>query len=530
MEFKLPEIGENIESADVVRIMVHEGDTIAANTGVVELETEKAIVELPCPHAGKVAKIHVTKGQTIKVGQVLLTIEDGATVSRDPPPSPPAAAPLSRDPKESAPAIPTPQPTVPPSAAAPPPAFSREPQASNGTVPFSLARKSGQSPEPQSPLPAGPETRRLARELGVDLARVRGTGVRGRITPEDVRAAASGAAFVQPARTLSTIAPPHPSPLPEGEGTVEMPPEDLGFAPEAAEMDGASMRLEVDAFSPAFPHPSPLPAGEGTIETPPDAIAIPPDAIAIPPEAAAVASEPNHDAFGPARRERMSRIRRTIAAQMVKSARTIPHVTNFDDADVTDLENLRKTVPESYLGPAVKLTALAFVIKSVALALREHPMVNSSLDDETEEIIYKEYVNVGVAVDTPRGLVVPVLRNADQLGMPQIAQELAALATKARAAEFALEDLRGGTFTVSNLGAVGGAYSTPIINHPEVAILLLGRSRWRVAMTDDKIERRLMMPLSLSFDHRVVDGAAAGRFLNSVIDYLQTPGKLLLTT
>jgi pyruvate dehydrogenase E2 component (dihydrolipoamide acetyltransferase) len=239
--------------------------------------------------------------------------------------------------------------------------------------------------------------------------------------------------------------------------------------------------------------------------------------------------ELGQDAHGPVRRERMSKIRRTIAAQMVKSAGTIPHVTNFDDADVTELERLRKSIPQAYLGPAVKLTAMAFAIKAVALALRQHPLLNASLDEEKEEIVYKQYVNLGVAVDTPRGLVVPVIRNVDQMAIPQLARELTLLATRARAAEFTVDELRGGTFTISNLGAIGGAYSTPIINHPEVAVLLLGRSRWVLGLYEGKVENRLSMPLSLSFDHRVVDGAAAGRFLNDVIGYLQAPGKLLPT-
>ena len=239
--------------------------------------------------------------------------------------------------------------------------------------------------------------------------------------------------------------------------------------------------------------------------------------------------ELGQDDYGPVRRERMSRIRQTIAAQMVRSVSTIPHVTNFDDADVTELERMRKTIPPAYLGPTVKLTAMPFVIKAVALALRQHPVLNATLDEEKKEIVHKQYVNLGVAVDTPRGLVVPVIRNVDQMGVLQIARELTLLAARARSAEFKVEELRGGTFTVSNLGAVGGVYSTPIINYPEVAILLLGRSRWLLGVHEGKIEGRLMMPLSLSYDHRVVDGAAAGRFLNDVIDYLQSPGKLLLT-
>jgi pyruvate/2-oxoglutarate dehydrogenase complex dihydrolipoamide acyltransferase (E2) component len=207
---------------------------------------------------------------------------------------------------------------------------------------------------------------------------------------------------------------------------------------------------------------------------------------------------------------------------------TIPHLTNFDDADVTELEHLRKASAAEYAKSNLKLTALAFVIKAVSLSLRQHPTVNASIDTEKGEIVYKDYVNVGLAVDTPRGLVVPVLRDCDQLSIPQIAQAIADTAEKAKSSQYGIEDLRGGTFTISNLGAVGGAYSTPIINWPEVAILLLGRSRKMPVIHEDKIESRLMMPLSLSYDHRIIDGAMAARFLNEVIGYLESPGRLLL--
>jgi pyruvate dehydrogenase E2 component (dihydrolipoamide acetyltransferase) len=421
VEFRLPELGENIASGDVVKVLVREGDVIAGNDGVVELETEKAVVEIPCPQAGKVVKVHVAKGQTVKVGDPVLSIEAEESIQ--------------------------PRPVVAPV----------EPEAAE-----SVAAKPQADVAPAKPAAAaGPEARRLARELGVDLSRVQGSGKGGRVTVDDVRAVASAPAEVP----------------------AEVPPE----------------------------VPAGIPAQRGTREP------------AVPP------GELGEDAYGHVRRERMSKIRRTIAAQMVKSATVIPHVTNFDDADVTELERMRKTVPPAYLGPTVKLTTLPFVLKSVALALRQHPVVNSTIDEEKQEIVYKQYVNLGVAVDTPRGLVVPVLRNVDQMGVLQIARELTLLAARARSADFKLEELRGGTFTLSNLGAVGGVYSTPIINHPEVAILLLGRSRWLLGLHEGKIEGRLMMPLSLSYDHRVVDGAAAGRFLNDVIDYLQSPAKLLLT-
>ncbi len=236
---------------------------------------------------------------------------------------------------------------------------------------------------------------------------------------------------------------------------------------------------------------------------------------------------PDQDGHGPVRRESMSKIRRVIAARMTKSAGVIPHVTNFDDADITRLEQLRKTVPTANDGTPVKLTAMAFAIRAVAKALRGHPALNASVDEEKQEYVYKLYVNIGVAVDTPRGLMVPVMRNADRMNVMQIAGELAALAARAREARVTVEDLRGGTFTVSNLGAVGGVYSTPIINHPEVAILLLGRSRWVPRIRDGKLENRWMLPLSLSYDHRAVDGATAARFLNDVIADLESPDTLL---
>jgi pyruvate dehydrogenase E2 component (dihydrolipoamide acetyltransferase) len=418
IDFKLPELGENITSGDIVNVLVHEGDIIVANDGVVELETDKAVVEIPCPHAGKISKIHVKKGSTVKVGQVLVTVEAEAEAATSPPAAP------------SKPAM-----------TATPPAAPAEPvMAAQVEMPISAG-----------PIPAGPAVRRVARELGIDLQKVSGSGQHGRITPEDVKAFAG---------------------------------KPVGVA--AEELAGA-------------PRERTVPPGE-----------------------------PGRDNWGTITREKMTKIRRVIAAQMVKSATTIPHVTNFDDADITDLEHLRKNIPQGYLGPGAKLTTLPFVLRAIGLALLNHPTLNASLDDENQEIVYKQYVNLGVAVDTPRGLVVPVLRGADRLSIPQIAKELGALSQKARSAQFTLEEIRGGTFTISNMGAVGGTYSTPIINHPEVAILLVGRARWMLVSREEKIENRFMLPLSLSYDHRLVDGAAAARFLNEVIDYLQNPGKLLL--
>ncbi|MFM8378305.1 MAG: dihydrolipoamide acetyltransferase family protein [Planctomycetia bacterium] len=446
IEFKLPDLGENIASGDVVTVFVSPGDVVKPGQALLEVETDKAVIEVPCPPGGRVANVLVKKGDTVKVGQTLVTLEPAtggaAAPAAKPAPAAPAAAPAP------AKAAAKPAPAAPAPAAPPPPA----PVPALAPVPAAPAVAAARSvePEPQGGTatavePAGPAVRRLARELGVDLARVRGSGPGGRIVREDVVAAVRQASAA-----------------------------------------GPSLRPRFDT---------------GATE---------------------------RDDWGPIRREQMSRMRKTISANMVRSVQTIPHLTNFDDADVTELEHLRKASAPEYAKSNLKLTALSFVVKAVSLSLRQHPGINASIDPEKGEIVYKDYVNIGLAVDTPRGLVVPVLRNCDQLSIPQIAQAIADTAEKAKNAQYGIEDLRGGTFTISNLGAVGGAYSTPIINWPEVAILLLGRSRKMPVVHEDKIEPRLMMPLSLSYDHRMVDGAMAARFLNEVIGYLESPGRLLL--
>jgi pyruvate dehydrogenase E2 component (dihydrolipoamide acetyltransferase) len=438
-EFTLPDLGENIASGDVVTVFVSEGDVIKPGQALLEVETDKAVIEVPCPPGGQIAKVLVKKGETVKVGQPLVLLDAaGATA--------PAAKPAAAAPQPAAAAAPAvPQ----PAAAAPKPAVEPAPVAAavaaNGksAPPVAPAAEPAPAAATETVEPAGPAVRRLARELGVDLARVRGSGPAGRIVREDVIAAVRQASAA-PARSR-----------PESTAT-------------------------------------------------------------------------ERDDWGPIRREQMSRMRKTIAANMVRSVSTIPHLTNFDDADVTELEHLRKASTQEYAKNNIKLTALAFVVKAVSLSLRDHPAVNGSVDMEKGEIVYKDYVNVGLAVDTPRGLVVPVLRDCDQMSIPQMAQAIAETAEKAKNAQYVLEDLRGGTFTISNLGAIGGTYSTPIINWPEVAILLVGRSRKMPMVHDDRVEPRLMMPLSLSYDHRIIDGALAARFLKEVIGYLESPGRLLL--
>ena len=433
-EFKLPDLGENIASGDVVSVFVSEGDVVRPGQALLEVETDKAVIEVPCPPGGLVEKVLVKKGDTVKVGQTLVVLGAAGAAAAAPAKAAPAkpAAPVAAEKPRPAPA-PTPAPPAGPAPAAAPVVSVPEPVAVEPVAATATVE------------PAGPAVRRLARELGVDLARVRGSGPAGRIVREDVIAAVRQA-----------------------------------------------------SAAPASSRPR------------------------------SVASGTERDDWGPIRREQMSRMRKTIAANMVRSVSTIPHLTNFDDADVTELERLRKESAAEYAKSNLKLTALSFVIKAVSLSLRQHPGINATIDPEKGEIVYKEYVNIGLAVDTPRGLVVPVLRDCDQLSIPQIAQAISETAEKAKNAQYAVEDLRGGTFTISNLGAVGGAYSTPIINWPEVAILLLGRSRKMPVVHEDRVEPRLMMPLSLSYDHRLVDGAMAARFLNEVIGYLESPGRLLL--
>jgi pyruvate dehydrogenase E2 component (dihydrolipoamide acetyltransferase) len=470
IEFKLPSLGENVRTGDVVKVLVKEGDVIEANQGVCELETDKAVVEIPCPYAGRILKVHFQAGQTVEVGQTLLTIAGEKEVSAEELPERPTGETVA----------------------------ARAVAGSTGSFPVSepVSEASPVSTEPLyapgEPIPAGPLARRLARQLGVDLRMVRGTGPRGRITPEDVEAAARLAPAVP-----GPFSPATPKPTPQ----VVAPsvgPEPSVTAPIAAKTSVAPKGATPGVTLEAPPPPTPPPG------------------------------EPGRDAWGPIRRERMSRIRLTIAEQMVRSVSNIPHVTNFDEADITELEQLRKQVPENFVGAGIKLTLMPFVMKAVAIALRNHPAINASLDMDRQEIIYKDYVHLGIAVDTPRGLVVPVIRNADRMTIAELARALATLVERARNAQFGVEELRGGTFTISNLGAVGGRFSTPIINYPEVAILLLGRSRWQPVVRDGRIEPRFIMPLSLSYDHRLVDGATAQRFLNEVIDWLQSPGKLLL--
>lgn len=486
IEVKLPDLGEGIESGDVLELLVAEGDTISKNQSIMELETDKATVEVPSSHAGKVVKIHVGSGQTVQVGGLLLTLEAESEVHAAPTPATPETPAAATAAPEAAPAQPTPaqpapaQPNIPATqeALTPPPATisAPPPQAvpESPVLPVVPA-----TPRQVGALsPAGPGVRRFAREAGVDLAHVVGSGPGGRITREDVMSAVRGGA--------QTVAQPtiHPS---AQDAPPSLPPD---------------VPANVDPLLPASP------SDPAVSETLP--------------------GTPFRDEWGPLRIQPMARIRKTIAAKMHESWSSVPRVTNFDDADITELEEIRQASKKDYAQAGIKLTAMPFVIKAVAMSLQQHPLVNAAIDTDNSQIVFKDYVNVGIAVDTDRGLVVPSLRSPDAKSIAEIARGLADIAENARGNSFALEDLRGSTFTISNLGAVGGTYSTPIVNVPEVAILLLGRSRKLPVVVGNDIQVRLMMPLSLSYDHRLVDGATAARFLNDVIGYLAAPSRLLL--
>ena len=500
-EIKLPSLGEGVESGDVLEIYVKVGDVVKPEQSLLELETDKATVAVPSPLSGKILSIAIQEGDTVKVGQVIGTIEATAAAS--------SPAPTSPAPTSPAPTPPAPTP-APPAASAPKPAPSPAPAAAvpvaQTTATIAPAPAAPVAPKPIAPpkptvapiaapvsasgastslaqesdevIAAGPAIRRFAREVGVDLSGVSGTGESGRITREDVLAIVRH----------------------QGQAAAAKPAASAPASSASSPALGAPANSGVESLAKA--------AASKGIEKP---------------------GTPATDDYGPIRVDRMTKIRKMIANQMDKSWSSVPRVVNFDDADVTELEAFRQSSKDDYASRGIKLTTMPFLIKAVATALKHHGALNAQIDSENDQIIYKDYVNLGIAVDTDRGLVVPTLKNADRMSIPDIAYALADLSNRVRNNDFAVSDLRGGTFTISNLGAIGGTYSTPIVNVPEVAILLVGRSRkMPMVMQDDSIKPRLMMPLSLAYDHRLVDGATAARFLNDIIAYLEAPSRLLL--
>lgn len=435
-QFKLPDLGEGIHEGQVVSVLVKEGDTIAAYQPMLEIETDKASVEIPSPAAGVVKKLYAEPGQMVKVGELLVEIDDGAAETG----GKPAAASEALKTAEAPRAAVEPAPAVPAAEAA------RAIESGAVATLAAPVRRDG-------PIPAAPAVRKLARELNVDLALVDPSGPRGRVVREDVERFSMGhrAAGATAGRASTSTLP------------IEIPAPDL----------------------------------------------------------------PDFTQHGEVRREQATQIRKTIARQMTRAWLSVPRVTHCDDADVDDLERQRKRYNSDLKPGEPRITMTAIVLKAVAAALRSHPMLNCSYDPSSGQIVYKEYVHIGVAVDTPRGLVVPVLRDVDRKRLPEIALALAELGEKARAVKFNIADLRGATFTISNVGTLGGSFVTAMVNYPEVGILALGRATKQAVVRDDQVVPRLVLPLSLSFDHRIVDGADGARFTRDVINSLENPLRLI---
>ena len=432
-EVRLPELGENIASGDVVKVAVAVGDMVEKDQALLELETDKASFDVPSPIAGTVKEIRVEEGGLAKVGEVIMLIEQSGDVAAGPEAQEVEARMPASGRKEGTAAVRTPAPPdlvdaddVPEHRAAQP-AATKPPHG-----PLDIAD--------ETPVPASPSVRAFARELGVNLREVTGTGEEGRISVEDVKA-----------YTKSVM-----SGTPSSGG-------------------GATRR--------------PL---------------------------------PDFSVFGEVERSPMSKVRTRTAEQM-EYAWASPHVTQHDKADISHLEDLREAWSRKAERAGAKLTVTAIALKVAAAALRRFPQFNASIDMAKQEIVYKKYVNIGVAVDTDRGLLVPVLRDVDSKNILELSAELQELAEKARGRNIRPDELTGGCFTITNLGGIGGTGFTPIVNAPEVAILGMSRSAIEPVFIDGEFEPRIMLPLSLSYDHRIIDGADAARFLRWIAEAMEEP-------
>jgi pyruvate dehydrogenase E2 component (dihydrolipoamide acetyltransferase) len=450
VEFKLPELGENIDSGDLVRVLVSVGDTVEKDQPVVELETDKATIEVPSTVAGRVKKVHVSAGAKVKVGDVILTLENGAgapAAEKQTVPAPPvekqkearekpAVAPVKK--QKAAPAE-TEKPEARPAAEAEEQAAAESPR--DKSAPSSAA--AAEEPGSAALAPASPAVRRLARELGVDIAEVTGSDKGGRITLDDVKLHAK--------RLITRQSP-----------------------------------VAAGAARPAVPLP-------------------------------------DFARWGEVERQPMSNVRRKTAEHLSHAWNVAPHVTQFDRADVTMLEEMRRQLGSKAEEKGGKLTVTAIALKILAAAIREYPQFAASVDPEREEIILKKYVHIGIAVDTDRGLLVPVIRDVDKKDVFELSAEVAEVAARARNRKLGPDDLAGGVFTVTNLGGIGGTNFSPIVNWPEVAILGLARASREPVWQDDRFVPRLMLPLALSYDHRLIDGADAARFLRRVAEGFEKP-------
>jgi pyruvate dehydrogenase E2 component (dihydrolipoamide acetyltransferase) len=443
--FKLPDLGEGIHEGEIQDVLVSVGEEVEEDQNILVVETDKAAVEIPSPYAGTVQEIRVAAGDRVNVGDVLLVFDGGAEEPETENAEEPAAEPRGADEARAQP----------------------EPEEPTKT-PVQDEAVAGAAPQPDKdalPIPAAPSTRRLARELGVELARVKPSGPGGRVLAEDVRA--------------------------------------------HAEKGPAEKDTRAKEEPKAAPEKERAPAGEAGLAP-----------LAAPPL-------PDFSRWGAVERTPLRSVRRAIAKHMALSWSQIPHVNHHDEADITELEELRQTYKNKL--ERGRLTMTVFVMKAAAAALKAYPRFNASLDPENEEIVLKRYYHMGVAVDTERGLIVPVIRDVDCKSIAELAAELEEVVARTQAGEASLDELQGGTFTLTNIGVLGGTNFEPIINYPEVAILGMARARWQPVVQENKeIVPRYILPLILTFDHRVVDGADAARFMRTVIDALENPGKLLL--
>lgn len=439
-EVRLPDIGEGIEKGTVVGVLVKVGDTVAKDQPLVELETDKAVVEIPSSASGVVSAVNVKEGEEAAVGAVLIVVQEEGEAT-----AAPNAPDAAQAPADEPPAAPEKSPT-PQQAPTPAPA----PAAAARTASAPAPAPASATPDGETYgglIPAAPSVRRLARELGVDLHTVGGSGVLGRISASDVRAVA---------------------------------------------------------------------AGEGTPTTQPPAVA------AAAPQAAPL---PDFSRWGETTRAPMSGVRKATVRSMSNAWSTVPMVTHFDKADITELEVIRKRYQPKVEAAGGKLTPTAILLKVIAGALRRFPDFNASIDVAAQEIVHKAYVNVGVAVDTDAGLLVPVVKNADRKNLIELSIELGEIAAKARDRKLSPDEMQGGNFTISNLGGIGGHAFTPIVNPPDVAILGVSRATQEPVWNAEAgaFGPRLMMPLALTYDHRLIDGAAAARFLRWVCTALEEP-------
>jgi pyruvate dehydrogenase E2 component (dihydrolipoamide acetyltransferase) len=461
-EFILPNLGDGVAQGDVLKVLVKVGDTLKVDQSVLELETDKATIEVPSDVAGKVTAVNVKAGDKVKPGQAVLTLEgaNGASGAEGAKSAPKEDAPKQEAPKqEAAPAPEAPAPQAPEAPQAP----TERPKASVTNI--AAARPAVTSAAPAAPAaaapqvtaaPAAPSVRRLAREIGVDVTQVPGTGPGGRITQDDVKEFSK--------RVMNSI----------------------GSNGQAAAATGAAR-----------------PATTGP-------------------------ALPDFAKWGEVERKAMSGIRRKTAEHLSNAWNTIPHVTQFDKADITALEQVRKKYRPEVEKAGGNLTVTAVAAKVIASALKVFPQFNASVDAAGEAIVYKKYINVGIAVDTENGLLVPVLRNVDQKNLIQLSVEIQQLAEKAKARKLTLDEMSGGSMSISNLGGIGGTAFTPIVNWPEVAILGISRGGFEPVWNGTAFEPRQMLPLSLSYDHRLIDGADAIRFLRWVAEALENPFALTL--